>query len=309
MTATGIRLELGALQRRRALLLGDAGREWLDGLEALVLALIRRWRLRLEAPLDGGTEALVYRVRNDAGERFVLKLGLPGSLRTEHAALRLAAGRGYAALVDADPANDALLLEHLDGKLIDAGLPIRRQQEIVLATARAAWHPVDDWSALTTGASKARWHQDFITEQWSAQRELCTIELRDAALACSQARLDAFDTASSVLVHGDAHAWNTLQVPGEAEAWKLVDPDGYFMEPAYDLGISMREWIDEYLAGKPRELGEARARWLSDETGIDPVPIWQWGLIELVSTGFVYLQLEEPASAKPYFEVAEAWVR
>ncbi|MEM8767996.1 MAG: phosphotransferase [Pseudomonadota bacterium] len=308
MMTDGVDLELGELQRRRALLLGESGKAWLAGLEALVLALTDRWGLRLEAPLAGGTEALVYRVRNHVDEPLVLKLGLPGSLATETAALRLAAGRGYVGLVAADPANDALLLEHLGGKLIDAGLSVRRQQEIVLATVQAAWHPVADASAFTTGAAKARWHLEFIAEQWSAQAAVCTTRLRDAALACCQARLEAFDPATSVLVHGDAHAWNTLRVPGEDEAWKLVDPDGYFMEPAYDLGISMREWIDEYLAGEPRVLGEARARWLSDETGIDEEPIWQWGLIELVSTGFVYLQLDEPAAAKPYFELAEAWV-
>ena len=309
MMSAGFRLELGDLQRRRALLLGDAGREWLDGLETLITELASRWRLRLEAPLAGGTEALVYRVRNDADARLVLKIGLPGSLGTELAALRLAAGRGYVSLVDADPEYNALLLEHLDGKLVDAGLPVRRQQEIVLATARAAWHPVDDWSELMTGAAKAQWHLDFIVEQSSARNGACSPRLRDQALAYAQARLDAFDPASSVLVHGDAHAWNTLRVPGTATAWKLVDPDGYFMEPAYDLGISMREWIDEYRTGQPRALGEARAQWLGDETGIAQEPIWQWGLIELVSTGFVYLQLDEPASAKPYFEVAEAWVR
>ena len=63
------------------------------------------------------------------------------------------------------------------------------------------------------------------------------------------------------------HAWNTLSVPGEADRFKLVDPDGYFMEPAYDMGISMREWIDEYLSGDAVKIGRARAVHLSELSG------------------------------------------
>jgi streptomycin 6-kinase len=87
-----------------------------------------------------------------------------------------------------------------------------------------------------------------------------------------------------------------------------VDPDGYFMEPAYDMGISMREWIDEYLAGDALQLGRARAARLSAMTGLPEAPIWQWGYIEVISTALAYSQLGERALAAPYYELAERWL-
>ena len=111
-----------------------------------------------------------------------------------------------------------------------------------------------------------------------------------------------------MLVHGDSHAWNTLAVPGAVDAFKLVDPDGYFMEPAYDMGISMREWIDEYLAGDAVQIGRARVAHLSALSGLPETPIWQWGFIEVISTALVYSQLGEAESAAPYYELAARWL-
>jgi hypothetical protein len=39
----------------------------------------------------------------------------------------------------------------------------------------------------------------------------------------------------------------------------------------------------ELMAGDPRD----RARWLADRTGLDATAIWEWGVVERVSTGLV----------------------
>jgi streptomycin 6-kinase len=81
-------------------------------------------------------------------------------------------------------------------------------------------------------------------------------------------------------VHGDVHQWNALEAP---DGFKLVDPDGLLAEAAYDLGIIMREDPVELLDGDPRE----RARWLARRCGLDADAIWEWGVIERVSTGLL----------------------
>ena len=59
--------------------------------------------------------------------------------------------------------------------------------------------------------------------------------------------------------------------------------DGLLAEPEYDLGIIMREDPLDLLDNDPRE----RARWLAAHTGLDAVSIWEWGVVERVSTGLL----------------------
>ena len=98
------------------------------------------------------------------------------------------------------------------------------------------------------------------------------------AVACANRRVAAHDDERAVLVHGDVHQWNALQVD---DGFKLVDPDGLLAEAEYDLGILMREDPLELLDGGARR----RARWLAARSGRDATAIWEWGVIERVSTG------------------------
>ena len=87
-----------------------------------------------------------------------------------------------------------------------------------------------------------------------------------------------------MLVHGDVHQWNALQA---ADGFRLVDPDGLLAEAEYDLGILMREDPVELVEGDPWD----RARWLAARTGLDVAAIWEWGVVERVSTGLVCTQV------------------
>lgn len=300
--------QLGDLQRRRAELLGPEGRAWIEALPDLISDLESRWQISVRSDLAGGTEALVLAAAARDGRPVVLKLGQPGSLGQEIRALTIAGGVGYAELLAADRSRDAILLEQLGDKLVDSGRPDAEQMEIVVETVSRTWLPVEDPSELMTGAAKARWHLDWLESQWPALGEPCPAPVIERGSDYARQRMAAFDPAASRLVHGDSHAWNTLAVPGEAHSFKLVDPDGYFMEPTYDLGISMREWIGEYLAGDAVQIGRRRAARLGALTGLPEEPIWQWGFIEVISTALVYTQLGEPASAAPYYQLAERWL-
>ena len=107
------------------------------------------------------------------------------------------------------------------------------------------------------------------------------------AVACAERRIAAHDDERAVLVHGDVHQWNVLQA---GDGFKLVDPDGLLAEPEYDLGIIMREDPLELLVGDPRD----RSRWLAARCGLDEVAIWEWGVVERVSTGLLCVQDEMP---------------
>jgi streptomycin 6-kinase len=56
----------------------------------------------------------------------------------------------------------------------------------------------------------------------------------DLAVRCAAAREAAFDPGRAVLVHGDVHAFNALQVPGPTGAgagFRLVDSGGSSPSP------------------------------------------------------------------------------
>jgi len=65
-------------------------------------------------------------------------------------------------------------------------------------------------------------------------------------------------------------------------------PDGLLAEAEYDLAIVMREDPVELRHGDPRE----RARWLARRCGLDATAIWEWGVVERVSTGLLCTKVE-----------------
>ena len=126
------------------------------------------------------------------------------------------------------------------------------------------------------------------------------------ALCFAEQRRAAFGPANSVMDHGDAHCWNTLADPATS-GFKFVDPDGLFIERAHDLSISLREWSDDFLAGDPVERGHARCELLAPLGGASTDAIWQWGLLENLVNGLLFLDVGAPGEAAPFLAVADAW--
>jgi streptomycin 6-kinase len=305
-----VEVDLPEEVRRKAEARGAEGLAWLERLEALTEDLAAQWGLTLGGVLGGGTEALVMAATTDAGEAAVLKIPAPGEGRFagELAVLRAAKGRGYARVLAHDERRGAMLLERLGPQLAQLGLPVQRQIEIICATLKEAWATPPAGGRLTSGAEKAESLAGWIEEAWPKFGRPCSERAVEMALAFAGARAAAFDPARAVLAHGDAHAWNTLMVPGgESGRFKFIDPDGLFIEPAYDLAIPMREWGAELLAGDALALGRARCAYLARLTGVDPAPIWQWGFIERITTGLVLKEIGMEALAREFFAVADLW--
>jgi streptomycin 6-kinase len=273
-------VEIPAVVRNKAEGLGAS--RWLEALPDLLSTLERAWALRLGAPFPDATEAYVARAILQDGTPAVLKLLLPrdnDAAQHEIAVLERCAGEGCATLLRSDVTQGALLLERLGPSLHDLGMPVERRHEILCDTAGAVWRPAPDLN-LTTGEEKAHLLAGWIVEWWEELDRPCTRLAVDHALACAERRAAAHDPSRAVLVHGDVHEWNALSA---GEGFKLVDPDGLLAEPEYDLGIIMREDPLELLRGDPRD----RAAMLARRTGLDAEAIWEWGVIERVSTGLL----------------------
>ncbi len=270
--------------RRKALAVGATG--WLDDLPLLVASLERDWAIVVGDAYNDSTEAFVCEATCEDGSLVVLKLLVPrdgDAAEHEITALRLAAGEGCVRLLRDDVARGALLLERLGRSLYQLALPIRRRHEVLCATAARVWRPAPG-CGLPTGAEKGRWLADFIAATWEELDHPCSERAIDHALECAGRRADAHRDERAVLVHGDVHQWNALEAP---DGFKLVDPDGLLAEPEYDMGIIMREDPLELLEGDAHD----RARWLAARTGLDATAIWEWGVIERVSTGLLCTQV------------------
>jgi streptomycin 6-kinase len=280
------RLAIPAVVSNKAAAVGAPG--WIDDLPELVADIEREWSIRVGWPYQDATGAFVARATLGDGSPVVLKLLIPradeaGNKITaagnEITVLRLTGGDGCVRLLRADAARGALLLERLGRSLHELGLPMTRRHEILSATAARVWRPAPD-SGLPTGADKGRRLAGFIVASWEELDHPCSERAVSHALTCAARRIAAHDDERAVLVHGDVHEWNALEAGG---GFKLVDPDGLLAEAEYDMGIMMREDPVELMAGDPRQ----RARWLALRTGLDATAIWEWGVLERVSTGLL----------------------
>jgi streptomycin 6-kinase len=300
-------LQVPALVRQRALASGDDGRRWLDDLPDVVADLAVRWELELGAPFLGGTAGYVVAANDRLGRPCVLKVAMPLEDEAEVfgrsiLAHQLAEGRACAELLAHDESVPAMLLERLGPNLHELEMPVPRMLETIATTLRSFWRPVAEDCGLPSGADKAAWLADFITTTWGEMGRPCSRAVIDRALGCCAERASAFDPSQAVLVHADAHGWNTLEA-GDG-GFKLVDPEGLRAEPAHDLSVPMREYNEPLLAGDTPRLVRERAQLLASWCDVDPEAVWQWGFIERVSTGLANVRDFDGDDGRAFLEVA-----
>jgi streptomycin 6-kinase len=302
-------IEVGAATRERARQLGPAGLAWLAELHALVVDLEREWSLTVGEPLSGGTAAYVARVRTAHGGDAVLKLVLPDpDFANQARTLVTAAGRGYVRVLRADLDRQALLLEALGPSMDLLGLPPERMIALLTHTLRDAWR-VPPWPelAVAPGQDKASQLAALVTRLWDELDRPCPERVVAQALEYARRRAAAFDPARCVVVHGDPHPANALST-ADAREFVFVDPDGFLADPAYDLGVVLREWCAELLAAGPGGAPALARRYcdlLAGHTGADPVAVWEWGFLERVSSGLYLLRLAGEDHGRPYLASAE----
>jgi streptomycin 6-kinase len=296
------------LVRQCALSNGIEGRRWLAELPEVVATMTERWNLELGPAFPGGTASFVAGATDQSGRACVLKVAMPFQHEAPESFGRtvlvhqLAAGRGCVALLHSDEPTRAMLLERLGPNLDELGMPLPLLLETVAVTLRDFWRPVSDASDLPTGADKAGWLADHITLMWDELGRPCPPPVVERALEYCQARAAAFDPALAVLVHGDAHGWNTLAV-GDG-TFKLVDPEGLRSERAHDLAVPTREYNRPLLVGQTCRLARQRSELLARLCSVDPEAVWQWGFIERVATGLANVRDFDGDEGMAFLEVA-----
>lgn len=302
-------LDVPQLVRQRALSTGSSGRTWLDALPGLAAELAHQWELTLGNAFSGGTAACVVAAWDSRGQPCVLKIAMPldmddvGAFERSVFVHQLTEGHGCAKLLDHDIDARAMLLERLGPNLSELEYSIPRILDVVASTLQSFWRPAPDDDRLPTGADKAAWLSHYITTTWSDLDKPCRRRVIDRAVAYCDDRAAAYDPTTAVLVHGDAHGWNTLSAHGGL--FKLVDPEGVRSERAHDLGVPMREYNEPLLAGDTARLVRERAELLAGACEIDPEPVWEWGFIERVSTGLANLRDFDGDAGWAFLEVAE----
>lgn len=297
--------------RATALTHGAPGQAWLEGLEAQVAGIAKRWGLKLTGHPPNASEAFVAWARTADGREAVLKVVIPGvdPQRQELRALRAAGGRGYAALIASDEAANVMLLERLGGQLAQQAMPKEAELAAICATLQEAWALELDPTGFVTGADRAAEFSGVIRSLWAAQGQPCAAATYERSLEYAERREAAFDPTASVVAHGDAHQWNTLQASDSPTGYKFVDPDGAFAERAFDLAIPMREWGAVLPEGDLRRLGEQRCETLARLTGVDAQAIWEWSLIQLVWNGLLLGEVGATAPAATSLAMADALAR
>jgi streptomycin 6-kinase len=273
---------------------------WLDELPQLLATIEEWWSITVGRAYTDSTEAYVCEATRVDSTPCVLKMMIPrdrDDALNEIKVLEILSGEGCVAMLRHDATIGAMLLERLGPSLHSLGLPITRRHEILCDCVSQVWRPAPD-CGLPTGAEKAAWLRDFILATWEELDHPCQEKAIDYALSCVESRTRHHDDERAVLVHGDVHEWNTLQ---SSDRFKLIDPDGLLAEAEYDLGVIMREDPLELLDGDPFD----RALWLAHRCQLDATAIWEWGVIERVSTGLLATQVGLQPLGDQMLRVAE----
>lgn len=290
--------------------LGGIGRRWLNGLGDIVRSLENQWGVEIGMPLSGGSHSLVAFADGRNSEQYVIKVDVPenpdpADFLKEVRTLEIANGRGYAKLFAYDVEKRACLLERLGPTLQSLGLSVHEQIKAICSTLKDSWEiPIENPGCLSDGAESVAWFRSHLVNSWENLNRPCPKNIIDYGLTYLQSREDDLDNVSCVLIHGDAHSNNTLSTPDGS--FRLIDPDGLYYEKAYDLGVLVREWMDEYRAD-PVKLVQERCRLLHELTSVPYRNIWEWGYVQTVSTGLVLLQVGQREYGKAMLELAGEW--
>lgn len=301
--------------RQRVLHLGQRGERWLAELPDVIAHLERAWSITVGQALTGGTGSYVTRVRTAEGDDAILKIAIPEvGFADELRVLESAQGHGYVRLLAEDREREALLLEALGPPMASLALPPAQQIALLCQMLRQAWQAQrPPGLVVTPDDEKAGQLFRMVSRLWEDLGHPCSERVVSEALRYAERRAAAFDLDRCVVVHGDPHPWNALQAlaprVGAEAGFVFVDPVGFLADPAYDLGVVLRDWCEQLLATETTEAAMALARryctLLSAQTGIEAAAIWEWGFLERVSSGLYCLELGIEKLGWPFLQTAE----
>lgn len=301
--------------KKKAVSLGDVGKKWLNNIGTLIALLEHKWNVKVIRSLSGGSESFVAEVVTIGNNKAIMKVVMPSVegnsvFEQQITALKLANGKGYVRLIDYDLKNRAMLVEKLGKPLSQFNYSSMIQMEIMCELLMQTWTVIEqEKTNLQSSKSLITWFSTFIVNLWLKLNKPCEKNIIDKSLSYLENRSSVLELQNEVLVHGDAHNGNILQVETSSDSesmFKFIDPDGLIAEPAYDLGVLMREWADE-LVVNPVEIGYKRSIFLGELTNVEPVSIREWGYIQVVATGLLLIKIGEKTQGMQLLDIAFEW--
>ncbi|MCW6653801.1 aminoglycoside phosphotransferase family protein [Aerococcaceae bacterium NML210727] len=289
------------------------GIKWKDNLNALIKGIEKEWNISLDRVIEGGSEAFVARCTLSNGTKCIVKIFIPqlsgNSVFVQQVeAYKVANGYGYAKLFKYDIERKVMLLECLGLSMCELTYSTQEQIKIICSLLKETWITIDENYCLKPMRELIQWFREFIIDTWEKTGKPCDRKVIDRAMLYLKSREMAINSYERVLIHGDPHSGNILQtLNDDTVSFKFIDPDGIIGEPGYDLGVLMREWINEF-EDFPIEKAKERISLLYKETGIDIQSIWEWGFIQLVSTGLFLILIEGPGLGDRMLTISSAWL-
>lgn len=291
--------------------LGSDGDAWVAGLPALLDEVERRWSVSVGESLAGGTAAFVATARRVDGSPAVVKVAPPWpdtDFTREVSTLAAADGIGYVLLLEHAPDLDTVLLEALGPALPRCGFSPERQLDTLCDVLAGAWQaPVAFGQGAGLAHDKATVLDELARRLWTDLDRPCPEPIVDRAMTYAARRAAAFDPERCLFIHGDAAAANALRVltrrTGAEPGFVMVDPDGFIGDPAYDLGVMLRDWCPQLLTGG-RTVAQDYCLRVADRTRVPAQEIWEWAFLERVSTGLYALSLGLDDLARPMLTTA-----
>jgi streptomycin 6-kinase len=215
---------------------GEAGRQWLADLPALLRECRSRWSLELESSFENLSYNLVLPGRRLDGTEIVLKIGVPcRELVTEASALGWFEGAGAVSLLDHDAPRGVLLLER-----VAPGTPLYKSQEDPEATRTAAALMQRLWRTPPADhpfPSLREWFLAF--ERLRKRFDGGSGPFPPELMARAESTLAGLNASPEghVLLHGDLHHANILF--SDSRGWVAIDPKGVVGDPGYEVGPFM----------------------------------------------------------------------
>ena len=260
---------------------GDAAREWLERLPALVQEVADQWDLDLLPPLEpGGNISWVAPARRSDGSEVVLKVQLPHiESDPEPVALRAWDGDGAVRVHSHDPARHALLLEWCRPGRGLIEVPGTLDVATIGSAIGARLHRVDAPDGLRRLEEMLdAWADDV--EEHLEPRPGRDPGLIRRALHTMRARPRA--CPDPVLLHGDLNPTNILSA--EREPWLAIDPKPVVGDPAYD-GPRLVTQPDPLRTPDPAATLCQRIDIVARSLDVDLDVLREWCLVDAVEIG------------------------
>jgi streptomycin 6-kinase len=257
-----------------------AGEKFLSDLPSFIDEAAGRWGLTNIETVDNLSYHYVAFARQNT-RAVVLKIGVPNDeLTSQIETLRLYAGRGACALIEADQEKGMLLLERLmPGRMLSELKDDEQATRIGAQLMRELWQPaphlqdgkfislrkwfdgLDHLRRVRFGGGTGPLPEPIVERAQGLVRELFAMHQPD------------------VLLHGDFHHYNVLQAE---RGWLVIDPKGVIGPAGYEVGPFLINPFDLLERPDPVQVSARRIAILAEGLGFERELVQAWGIAHAV---------------------------